>query len=62
MYLIDDLETIFNTEFVDMFMVYLHARFYMPKSNDLLAIAIRPIAEYRLFSYILQYIYCNVYS
>jgi hypothetical protein len=44
MFLIDDLETIFNTEFVDIFVVYLYTRFHMPKSNDLLAIAIRPKA------------------
>jgi hypothetical protein len=48
MFLIDDLQTIFNTEFLDMFMVYLHTRFHMPKSNDLLAIAIRPKAKYML--------------
>jgi hypothetical protein len=43
-----------------MSMVYLHTRFHMLKSNDLLANAIRPEAKCRFLSHILQHVYFNM--
>jgi hypothetical protein len=46
MFLIVDFETIFNTAFVAMWMLYLHIKFHMPNSSGSLVIDIRPKPKY----------------
>jgi len=45
MFVIPYLLILFCTEFVDMSIIYLHTRFHLPISNDLLLIAIKPKAK-----------------
>jgi hypothetical protein len=42
------LETVFNTEFVGMCMMYLYTQFHKPDCSGSLVIAMKPEAKYRL--------------
>lgn len=60
MFLIVDLVRIFNIEFVDTCIIYLHTKFHMRDPNGSLVIVIKPKATHRFhtaaifFSYLLQ--------
>jgi hypothetical protein len=41
-----DLQTIFNIEFIGMFMIYLHTKFHKSSSSGSLVITIKPKVEY----------------
>jgi hypothetical protein len=47
MFLTVDLETIFNTKFVCMYMIYLHTKFHVSNSNGSSGTAIKLEAKYR---------------
>jgi hypothetical protein len=46
-FLIFDLDTIFNTEFVGMYMLYPHTKFLMPNCSCSVVITIKPKARVR---------------
>jgi hypothetical protein len=50
-----DLQTIFNTEFVGMYMIYLHTKFNVPNSNGSSCITIKLEAKYRFHATQLWY-------
>jgi hypothetical protein len=52
MFLLVDLEPIFNTEFVGMCMIYLFTRFHIPISNYSLVMTVEPKAKYRKKNYV----------
>jgi hypothetical protein len=47
MFLILILETVFNAEFVGIYMTYPHAKFHMPNSNGSFVIAMKPKTKYK---------------
>jgi hypothetical protein len=46
MFLIIDIEIIFNTEVLTLYMIYLHATFHSPDPSGSLVTAVKPKARY----------------
>jgi hypothetical protein len=45
LFLIFDIDTIFNTEFVGMYVLYLHTKFHMPDCSDSVVTTVKPKAR-----------------